>query len=161
MRMSLERLETKIIHPKQRIEMLVRIENSGEVPIEVPIAPQLEDVQANPSAIPYDYYSLELPLEAGLPSGGTVLGWWALYGSTSKPETLLNLKPGQSLYVKGKVVIVRWYSTEQAVTALTTFRLSRNVSTTNENTDGSRRAAHCIEVVTGNTLPATVEAVPR
>lgn len=159
-RASLEWLETTVIHPKQRIEMLVRIENVGVSPIDVPIAAQFEDMQPTRSATPFEYLQLMLPLEAGLPSGGNLLGWLVLYGSTSKPDTLLSLKPGQSLRVRGKVFINRWYATDQAVTALTTFRLSRNVSPGDDGKSGALPEGHCVKVITGTRLPATVKAIP-
>ena len=64
-RASLEWLETTDIYPKQRIAMLVKIENVGKSPINLPVKPRLEDVQPKGSSSRFEYYSLTLPLMAG------------------------------------------------------------------------------------------------
>jgi hypothetical protein len=82
---SLEWIEATDIYPRERIGMEVRVENVGTAPIKVPIHPNLADLKpTNPSAR-FEYYSLRLPLEAGVPAGGLMVAWLEVYGQPSSP----------------------------------------------------------------------------
>jgi hypothetical protein len=122
-----EWIQTDEIYPHERFGMEVRIENVGPSSITVPIHPNLTDLQPKDAATRFEYYSLRLPLETKVPGSGLLVGWFELYGSSSKPDTLLSLKPGGSIRVKGGIVVQRSNERDQTATLLTDFWLSKNV----------------------------------
>ena len=93
-----EWIQTDEIYPHERFGMEVRIENVGPSSITVPIHPNLTYLQPKDAAT-REYYSLRLALETKVPGSGLLVGWLWLYGSSSKPDTLLILKPGGSIRV--------------------------------------------------------------
>ena len=126
-RTTLEWMETTDLYPRQRVGAEFRVENIGTTPLRLPIHPTLADLQPKDLATPFVYYRMRLPLVAGIPSEGSVLvaGELDLYGSAKRPDTLLILKPGESIRVKGNVGVRRWYKRDQAITVSTDLDLSK------------------------------------
>lgn len=125
-RTTLEWMETTDLYPRQRVGAEFRVENIGSTPLRLPIRPTLADLQPKDPATPFVYYRMRLPLVAGIPSEGSSLlaGGLELYGSAKRPDTLLILKPGESIRVKGHVGVRRWYKLDQAITLSTDLELS-------------------------------------
>jgi len=126
-RVSLEWIQTTDIYPHERLGMEVRIENIGTSSLNMPIYPNLTDLQPKDSSTPFEYYSLRLPMEARVPGSGLLVGWLELYGSPSRPATFLILKPGEWIRVRGDIMVQRSYERDQTVTATTDFWLSKYV----------------------------------
>jgi hypothetical protein len=106
-----------------------RVLNTGNDPIEVPISPQLSDLQPPGNPQPFGYTSLALRITlAGLgPIQAAGVGWIELFGSAEHPDTILRLEPGQWMRVTTSVKLHTWPS--QAVDAVlrSDFRMHRNV----------------------------------
>lgn len=126
-KVSLEWIQTTDIYPHERLGMEVRVENVGTSSINVPIHPNLTELQPREPATRFEYYSLRLPLETRTPGSGLLVGWLELYGSLSRPDTLLLLKPGEFIRVRGDIIVQRSYERDEVVTALTDFWLSKNI----------------------------------
>jgi hypothetical protein len=126
-RTTLEWMETTDLYPRQRVRAEFRVENIGSTPLRLPIHATLADLQPKDPARPFVYYRMRLPLVAGIPSEGWSLnaGGLELYGSAKRPDTLLILKPGESIRVKGDVGVRRWYKLDQAITVSTDLELSK------------------------------------
>lgn len=126
-RTTLEWIETTDLYPRQRVGAEFRVENIGTTPLRLPIHPTLADLQSKDLAMPFVYYRMTLPLVAGIPSEGSslVAGGLELYGSAKRPDTLLILKPGESIRVKGDVGVRRWYKRDQVITVSTHLELSK------------------------------------
>jgi len=126
-RTTLEWMETTDLYPRQRGGAEFRVENIGTTPLRLPIHPTLADLQPTDLAMPFVYYRMTLPLVAEIPSelSSLVAGGLELYGSAKRPDTLLILKPGESIRVKGDVGVRRWYKRDQAITVSTDLGLSK------------------------------------
>ncbi len=87
-----------------------RILNTGLVPIDLPVSPQLTDLQpANEwQAFKYLSLALEARLSATSPVQALGLGYIELYGSAEHEDTIVTLKPGQWIRVKGKLKLHTW-----------------------------------------------------
>jgi hypothetical protein len=89
-----------------------RILNMGVTPIEVPISPQLSDLQPPGELQEFHYLSFALVVtlhSVGLPQA-TGVGWVELYGSGEHGETILELRPGQWIRVRANVKLHTWPS---------------------------------------------------
>jgi hypothetical protein len=153
-RMSLEWIETDDIYPRQRMAMKVRVENIGRAPIELPIHPNLTDLQPTESAARFEYYSLKLPLEARVADGGVLVGWLELYATPTRPDTFLTLKTGEWIRVRGDIVVRHWYATDQVATVSTDFWLTKYVFPAEENNVTTPSHQRCILPVAGTSLIA-------
>ena len=124
---SLERIETTDLYPRQRIASEFRVENIGTTPLNLPIHPTLTDLQPKDLATSFVYYRMRLPLEALITAEGSALdvGGLELYGSLKRLDTFLTLKPGESIRVKGNVGVRRWYKLDQVITVSTDLELSK------------------------------------
>jgi hypothetical protein len=87
-----------------------RILNKGLVPIEVPIFPNLSDLQPPDATKPFNYLSLAVvvELEKGPEQATGWLGWVELYGAMDYDGTILTLRPGQWVRVKSKMKLSGW-----------------------------------------------------
>lgn len=126
-RTSLEWIQTTDFYPGQRVEVEFRVENIGTSPLRLPIHPTLTDLRPKDVAAPFVYYRMKLPLVALVPAEGSALeaGGLEFYGSVTRPDTLLTLKPGESMRVRGDVEVQRWYKRDQPVTMSTDLELSK------------------------------------
>jgi hypothetical protein len=159
---SLDWLETTDLYPGERIGMEVRVENVGTAPFKLPIHASLKDLQSKDPSARLEYYSLRLPLEAGVQGGGLLIGWFELYGSRAQPDTLLILKPGEWIRVKGDLVVLRSFATDQTVTASTDFWLVKYVLPAEENNNIVPSNQRCILQVAGTSMTAHMQAeAPR
>jgi hypothetical protein len=106
-----------------------RVFNAGTSPIEIPISPDLTDLQPPGRLQAFDYLSLALriSLDTVGPPQAFGLGWVELYGSAKHPNTILALEPGHWIRVIAKVKMHTWPS--QPVDALLRgdFSMHRNV----------------------------------
>jgi hypothetical protein len=95
-----------------------RILNTGSSPIEVPISPELSELQPPGELQNFSYVSLALlvRLHAAGPAQAAGMGWIELYGSAEHSETILALEPGHWIRVTAKVKLHTWPS--QPVEAL-------------------------------------------
>lgn len=87
-----------------------RIFSAGTSPIEIPISPELTDLQPPGGLQDFDYVSLALlvRLYAVGPAQAAGMGWVELYGSAKHPDTLLALEPGHWIGVTAKVKLHTW-----------------------------------------------------
>ena len=82
----------------------VRLQNTGSIPIRIPISPNLADLQPKDPAKQFAYYELEIVLWIAADgrwstnTGGSA----ALYGNDDYTNTMLTLEPGQWIRVIGK-----------------------------------------------------------
>lgn len=81
----------------------VKIENAGSEPLQIPISPNLADLQPTDPSQKFEFSQLSVALWIGgnrwnANMGGGVL----LYGAESHPETLLSLHAGEWVRITGK-----------------------------------------------------------
>jgi hypothetical protein len=119
-RVSVESLSPTDIHPKEHLSVVLRVENYGQVPVVLPASPQIVNLQFEAGSV---RYSAMLPLMAGVSAGTIMLGWLELYGSTSKSNTTVNLKPGEWITVRGDIRVRRWYPAENTANAFSDLQL--------------------------------------
>lgn len=119
-RVSVESLTPTDIHPRQQIFVLLKIENYGQVPVVLPVSPDIGVLQAEEGAATYRAI---LPLGAGTKSRVITMGWLELYGSTLRSETMLSLRPGEWLTVRGYISVRKWYAAEQAADCSSVLQL--------------------------------------
>jgi hypothetical protein len=81
-----------------------------------------------------------------------------LYGSSSRPGTLLILRPGESIRVRGEIVVQRSYERVQIATVRTDFWLSKNVFPAEENNTVAPSLQDCILPVKGRSITAHMHA---
>jgi hypothetical protein len=151
---SLVWIKSTDLHPDQRIALEIRIENVGPEPINLPINPSLAGLQPEDPHMRFEYYSLRLGLEAGVPAGGLLIGQFELYGSGKNPNTFLMLQPGQSIRVKGEVLMPRWYAMDQNVTLSAEFWLSKLVFPAEKSNTTFASDQRCILQVAGASIAA-------
>lgn len=155
-KVSLEWIQSDDIYPQERLGMEVRVENVGPSSITLPMHPNLTELQPLDLAKRFEYYSLRLPLEASVSGSGLLVGWFELYGSPSQPNTLLVLKSGESIRVRGQIIVQRSYERDQSATLKTDFWLSKNVFPAEENKDNTVGPTldECILPVEGRSMIA-------
>jgi hypothetical protein len=93
------------IDPTQPIQVEFKVLNTGTVPIELPVSPDLADLQPGDESAAFSYSSLALVVrgEFETPRPETPLGFVELYGSAEHPETLIVLRPGEWIRVNANV----------------------------------------------------------
>jgi hypothetical protein len=153
-KVSLEWIQTTDIYPQERLGMEVRVDNVGTSPINVPIHPTLTNLKPRDSAARFEYYSVRLPLETRVPGSGLLVGWLELYGSLSRPETFLTLKPGEWIRVRGDIIVQRSYERDEVVTALTDFWLSKYVFPAEWENTVAPSLQECVLPVVGKSMTA-------
>jgi len=116
-RVSIESVAPPVIHPKENVYVVLKVENSGKVPVTLPIG---EDAMGY---VLGTNYRANLDVLAGIPSGATLVGWFELYGSTLRPETLVTLAPGDSIVVEGEMYPHHWFAEETKATAHAALQL--------------------------------------
>jgi hypothetical protein len=106
-----------------------RILNKGNDPVEVPISPQLSELQPRGNLQPFGYISLTLRINLfGVgPIQAAGVGWIELFGSAEHPDTILRLEPGQWMRVKTGVRLHTWPSQPVDAVLRGDFRVRRNV----------------------------------
>jgi hypothetical protein len=159
-KVSLEWIQTTDIYPHERLGMEVLVENIGPSSLNVPIHPNLTDLQPRDSSTRFEYYSLRLPMEAKVPGSGFLVGWLELYGSLSRPDTFLILKPGEWIRVRGDIIVQRSYERDQIVTATADFWLSKYVFPAESDNTVAPSLQSCILPVGGKSMTAHIHAEP-
>lgn len=106
-----------------------RILNAGDDSVEVPISPQLSELQPPGNLRPFDYISLGLRINlSGVsPIQAFGVGWIELFGSSEHPDTILKLEPGQWMRVTASVKLHTWPSQALDAVLRGDFRMHKNV----------------------------------
>jgi hypothetical protein len=113
-RVSVESLVPTDIHPKEHLSVVLKVENSGLLPVELPVSGEAPVIPQENGAV---HYRALIDIMAGFPSGALRLGQLELYGSSFEPNTTVSLKPGEWITLRGDITIRRWSATEQVATA--------------------------------------------
>jgi hypothetical protein len=142
-RVSVESLVPTDIHPKEHLFVVLKVDNSGLLPVELPVSGEVPAIQPEDPAF---HYRALIDIMAGLPSGAIRLGQLELYGSSLEPNTTVSLKPGEWMTLRGEITIRRWWTTEQVATAYS--QLQFYVDHSSPAVEG-----HCIKQVSGATIP--------
>jgi hypothetical protein len=95
------------LNAAEPFEVEFRVQNTGLAPLEIPVSPHLSDLQPEDDSATFAYLSLALVVagESGhsiSPLGGFV----QLYGSHEHPESLIVLKPKESIRVRANVKLL-------------------------------------------------------
>lgn len=101
-RTTLVRTDRLEYHVWQSIAYEVRIENIGANPIRIPIGRDRGALQPEGSAAPFDYWQMTLSLDAKTSRTRAMLDFQLFYGSDTKPDTMIALKPGEWLTIRAK-----------------------------------------------------------
>ncbi|HEV2117907.1 MAG TPA: hypothetical protein VGR48_17865 [Terriglobales bacterium] len=144
-RVSLESLSPTTIRPLDTLSVRLKVENDGKLAVVLPASPRITDFQAERD---FPRYTAILPIGAGLPSGGTTMGWLELYGSPSEPNTTVTLRPGEWITVRGEIRVRHWFAPEEPAKAsfeLQLFELSPRGSEATAET--------CVKQVSGGSIP--------
>jgi len=106
-----------------------RVLNTGPGSVEIPISLDLTDLQPPGPLQEFDYFSiaLRIRLDSVRSPQAFGLGWIELYGSSKRPKTLLELRPGHWVRVIANVKMHTWPT--QPVDALLRgdFSMHKNV----------------------------------
>lgn len=152
-RVSVESLTPTDIHPEEQISVVLRVENYGQLRVVLPVSPRNTNLQVETGSI---RYTAMLPLTAGVPGGGTMLGWLELYGSTLKSNTTVSLKPGEWITVRGDIRVRRAFAAESLANAYSDLQLYEWFS---GKSDGSEE--RCVEQVGGASIPIRFESLKK
>ncbi len=146
-RVSVESLTPTDIHPTEQISAVLKVENSGQLSVVLPVSPHITDLQTEAGSV---YYTAMFPLMAGVPNGmGPIkMGWLELYGSTLKANTTVSLKPGEWIIVRGGIRVRRWYEAESPAMAYSELQLYKWLSGTTDQADEP-----CVKQVLGGSIP--------
>ncbi len=106
LRTSLTWLDRLEYNDGDTAEIEARIENVGEVPMQIPWTPHLADLQPAEETSKFQAFNLLLGLFLRWGDGNsTSLGWIHLYGVPDQKETILTLLPGEWVRVRGPIRI--------------------------------------------------------
>jgi hypothetical protein len=86
-----------------QVEFLVR--NTGRASIEIPVSPNLSELQPEDDTVAFTYLSLSLVVVAGEEPN---LGYVSLFGSQAHKGTVLRLRPGEWVRVKANLKLDKW-----------------------------------------------------
>jgi hypothetical protein len=98
LRIAIVQIDSETLRAGARAGYEVRIENIGKATMSIPVYPHLADLQPADPAEPFSVHQLDLGLRIG--RGGQILGALSLYSSTRRPETSIDLHPGDWLRVR-------------------------------------------------------------
>jgi hypothetical protein len=99
------------IDPAEPFQVEFKILNTGTVPIELPILPDLADLQPGDESVAFNYSSLVLVVHAEVePQRPEVscMGIVELFGSADHPESIMVLRPGEWIRVNANVKLTSW-----------------------------------------------------
>ena len=112
------------INPADPFQAQFRILNTGLVPVEIPVSPDLSDLQPGDEAVDFSYFSLALVV--GVEGDPASFGYAELYGSPDHEGTIRLLKPGEWVRVKANVKLGSPPSTKASNALRGSFWLRRN-----------------------------------
>jgi hypothetical protein len=147
-RVSVESLTPTDIHPEEQISVVLRVENYGQLRVVLPVGPRNTNLQVEAGSI---HYAAMLPLMAGVPGGGTMLGWLELYGSTLKSNTTVSLNPGEWITVRGDIRVRRVFAAEFVANAYSDLQLYEWLS---GKSNGSGEG--CVKQVSGASISVRI-----
>lgn len=96
------------IDPNEPTEIEFKLLNTGSVPIDIPISPDLSNLQPADESIPFTYFSLSLAVMVDTKQQDPAPGFTAyvqLYGAPDHRESMATIKPGEWIRVKDRVKI--------------------------------------------------------
>ena len=105
----LDEITPRQLYPDTPFEVQFRVVNTGREPIDLPISPDLADLQPDDSSVEFEYASLALVVTVhatGLNIPRTA--YVEIYGSASHKETMLSLAPGRWINVKARLKLESW-----------------------------------------------------
>jgi len=106
LRMTLTWMDKLGYHDGDQAEFEVMIENSGEVPIDLPSIPHLADLQPADDRAVFETTTFGVSIELKWPGGETCqIGALALFGSPAHPGTLVRLNPGEWVRLRGRIML--------------------------------------------------------
>lgn len=97
----LDGIDCKEINPAQPFEAEFRFVNTGRLPINIPVSPNLSDLQPADPSVPFGYLDLGLAVRVRDDIGST--GYVRLYGAVDHNGTTRMLKPGEWIRVKANL----------------------------------------------------------
>ncbi len=124
----LDEITPRQLYPDTPFEVQFRILNTGLKSINLPISPDLADLQPEDPAVEFEYASLALVVTvhgAGLEIPRTAYA--ELYGSKSHDGTTAALEPGQWINVKARLKLDTWPVEGATAIAKGGFWLRRNI----------------------------------
>lgn len=86
--------------PKRSFEIEFKIMNTGKVPIQLPVSPNLADLQPSDASARFTY--LTLGLSVSVVENQNSEGYVELYGKPDVPNTMIMLNPGEWLRVEAR-----------------------------------------------------------
>jgi hypothetical protein len=95
LRISITALDSVVYSNGDTLEVEFKVENAGTVPLELPVSPHVADLQPADEKQTFSYESLSLVLDHNFTDPIT------LYGNREHTGTLVTLKPGEWIRVRG------------------------------------------------------------
>jgi hypothetical protein len=90
----------------ENAEIEAMIENVGDVPLEIPSTFHLAHLQPPDETEKFEVYTLQVGLFLNRGEQySTSLGWLGLYGSAARTGSMVNLKPGEWVRIRGRISI--------------------------------------------------------
>jgi hypothetical protein len=106
---SLLTVSPSYVRPEEPFTVEFKVLNTGSVSLDLPISPNLSDLQPEDSSADFDFLSLGLAVRGSSvePSrtGGNCLGYVELFGTPKHPDTMAVLKPGEWIRVKANITL--------------------------------------------------------
>jgi hypothetical protein len=144
---SIESLSQAEIDPRQNLSVVLKVKNDGQYPVVLPIGSDATLFQPDAEAV---LYSAELPINAGVSDKPlATLGQLELYGSSLKPDSTVNLMPGEWVTVYGNFKPKSWVPGRSAV-VFSDLQLYEQRSATNP----SSAQEECVQQGVGRKIAA-------
>jgi hypothetical protein len=99
------------LDPAESFQVEFKILNTGTAPIELPVLPDLADLQPGDESVAFNYSSLALVVRGEVePQGSKVrcVGFVELFGSVDHPESMMVLRPGEWIRVNTSIKLITW-----------------------------------------------------
>jgi hypothetical protein len=97
----LEHIDGEEIDPSQPFQAELRFVNTGRLPVNISVSPDLSNLQPANPAVTFRYFSLALAIRARGASGSTA--YIELYGADDHKDTMRVLRPGEWIRVKANL----------------------------------------------------------
>lgn len=156
----LDEITPRQLYPDEPFDVRFRVVNTGSKPIDLPISPDLADLQPEDPAVEFEYASLALVVTVqatGLKIPRTA--YVEFYGSISHDGTILALEPGRWITVKAKLKLDTWPGEGAPATAKGGFWLRRN--TYKPHSGGSFRQIENLNPNVTSTPSLEVQLLPH